>query len=111
MSNLPAPIDPNLLPAYQSGGSAAYAQDLLLAEASLEISASAVFTAAIPALHPLRLFLPPEGGILALTEGGTPVGKVVCPGQEILQRLLEGGKALEGRFLPPTGISIWLKDL
>jgi len=39
MSNLPAPIDPNLLPAYHEGARAAYSQDLFLVEASLTLLA------------------------------------------------------------------------
>ncbi len=111
MSNLPAPIDPNLLPAYHEGARAAYSQDLFLVEASLTLLASPDFVAAVPADHALLLHLQQGGGIRAVTEGGTPIGEVDCPGLAILERLLEGGKNLRGGFVPPQQVGIWLQDL
>lgn len=109
-SNLPAPIDPNLLPAYRDGLRAPYTQDLFLAQTILKAQASQDFLAAVPADHRLELRL--RGPFLeAVTEGGTPLGRLEHPGLEILIRLLEAGKQLIGRFSPPGEVAVWLIEI
>lgn len=112
MSNLPAPIDPNLLPTLQHGFRLPYSQDLLLIELPLEATCSADFLAATPAAHPLELKVVGER-IQVFTEGGTALGLLAAPpGASILLRLLEGGKRLAGRFLPETSsVGVWLQEL
>jgi hypothetical protein len=108
MSNLPAPIDPNLLPAYRDGLRAPYSQDIFLIELELEPLASPDFLAATPADHRLVLRLHSEAGLQALTEGGTVLGNL--PANPVLERLLEAGKPLVGRWIVPQSVGIWLLD-
>ncbi|MBS2034063.1 hypothetical protein JST97_03695 [bacterium] len=109
-SNLPAPIDPNLLPAYREGLRAPYSQDIFLAQTSLKAQASPEFISAVPAEHRLELRL--RGPFLeAVTEGGTPLGRLDHPGLDILVRLMESGKHLIGKFCPPGEVAVWLLEM
>lgn len=111
MSNLPAPIDPNLLPAVQHGLRMPYGQDIFLADMGLEALASADFLSAVPADFALELKLHGDA-IQAITEGGTPLGVLTGhEGLQILRRLLEAGKRLVGKFQPPGTVGVWLQDL
>lgn len=110
-SNLPAPIDPNLLPAYREGLRVPYSQDVFLIALPLLAQASADFLAAVPADHKLELRLK-EGLILAVTEGGTVLGSLESgQGSQVLVRLLEAGKHLSGKFAPPGEVAVWLMEL
>lgn len=111
MSNLPAPIDPNLLPAVQHGLRPPYSQDILLAELALTPLASEDFLSAVPTDFTLELKVEGER-ILAITEGGTPLG-VLMGGDAIgvLRRLLEAGKRLQGKYRPHNQVGVWLQDL
>ncbi|MBX3172252.1 MAG: hypothetical protein KF760_32910 [Candidatus Eremiobacteraeota bacterium] len=109
-SNLPAPIDPNLLPAYREGLRASYSQDVFLVQTELKAQASLDFLAAVPEGHRLELRL--RGPFLeAVTEGGTPLGRLEHPGLEILVRLLEAGKHLIGKYGPPGEVAVWLLEM
>ena len=110
MSNLPAPIDPNLLPAVQHGMRLPYSQEVFLAELDVDPIASPEFLAAVPADFGLELKLAGES-IQAITEGGTPLGTLRGDGVRILVRLLEVGKRLIGKFRPPQQVGVWLQDL
>lgn len=111
MSNLPAPIDPNLLPAVQHGLRMPYGQDVFLADVELQAIASADFLSSVPADFKLELKLSGEQ-IQAITEGGTPLGTLAGhDGLAILRRLLEAGKRLVGKFQPPGTVGVWLQDL
>lgn len=109
-SNLPAPIDPNLLPAYRDGLRAPYSQDVFLVQTVLKAQASPDFLAAVPEGHRLELRL--RGPFLeAVTEGGTPLGRLEHPGLEIVVRLLEAGKHLVGKYGPPGEVAVWLLEM
>lgn len=109
-SNLPAPIDPNLLPAYRDGLRAPYSQDVFLVQAQLKAQASPDFLAAVPPEHRLELRL--RGAFLeVVTEGGTPLGRLEHPGLEILVRLLEAGKHLIGKYVVPGEVAVWLLEM
>ncbi len=111
MSNLPAPRDPNLLPSYQES-LRPYAQEVLLLEVELAPLASSEFLQATPAEY--RLNLRVQGGdVLALTEGGTALGRLQLEAQarQLLTRLLETGKPLFAKFSPPGQVGLWLGDL
>jgi hypothetical protein len=110
-SNLPAPIDPNLLPAYREGLRAPYSQDILLLQLPLEASASPDFLAAVPAEHRLELRLRGQA-LEVVTEGGTLLGCLQAgQGSQVLTRLLESGKHLIGRFSPPLEVAVWLLEM
>jgi len=109
MSNLPAPLDPNLLPAYREGLRSPYSQDIFLITLELAVSASPEFIRAIPEDHRLELRLR-EGALQAVTEGGTCLGDLEAQRSEVLVRLLEAGKHLIGKFAPPQQVSVWLLD-
>lgn len=109
MSNLPAPIDPNLLPAYREGLRSPYSQDIFLISVDLLASASPEFLSATPADYRLELRLREEH-IEAVTEGGTPLGRLDPKRCEVLVRLMEAGKHLVGKFAPPQQVSVWLLD-
>lgn len=111
MSNLPAPIDPNLLPAVQHGLRLPYSQDIFLLELELAPLASSDFVAAVPDDFVLELRLDGER-IVALTEGGTALGQL--QGQDallVLRRLLEAGKRLTGKFRRPQRVAVWFQEL
>lgn len=109
MSNLPAPLDPNLLPAYREGLRSPYSQDIFLITLEFTPSASLDFIQAIPQDHRLELRLR-EGALQAVTEGGTCLGHLEALRSEVLVRLLEAGKHLIGKFAPPQQVSVWLLD-
>ena len=109
-SNLPAPIDPNLLPAYREGLRAPYSQDIFLISLALEPLASPEFLSAVPKDHRLELRLR-EGAIEAVTEGGTPLGRLPGEPSQILIRLMEAGKHLIGKFSPPGEVACWLLEM
>jgi hypothetical protein len=110
-SNLPAPIDPNLLPAYREGLRAPYSQDIFLIQLRLEATASPDFVAAVPLDHRLELRLR-EQTVEAVTEGGTLLGRLQAgEGTQVLTRLLESGKHLIGKFAPPHEVACWLLEI
>jgi hypothetical protein len=95
MSNLPAPIDPNLLPALHEGLSLPYSREIFLIEVALVPQASPEFLSSVPAGFQLETLLL-GGAIQVVTEGGTPLGTLDPERSEILVRLLEAGKILRG---------------
>ena len=103
MSNLPAPLDPNLLPALHEGLSLPYSQEIFLIELDLTTTqASAAFLVSVPANFKLETLLV-DGAIQVVTEGGTPLGFLDTSRCEILVRLLEAGKRLTGQFHQAQG--------
>ena len=103
MSNLPAPIDPDLLPALHEGLSLPYSREIFLIEVDLSSpQASQAFLTSVPAAFHLDTVLL-DGAVQVVTEGGTPLGILDPDRSEILVRLLEAGKRLKGNFVPPQG--------
>ena len=112
MSNLPAPIDHNLLPALHEGLSLPYSREIFLVEVELVATASQAFLSSVPEGFQLETLLL-EGAIQVVTEGGTPLGILDPDRSEILVRLLEAGKRLKCTYVAGGGggVRVHLREL
>jgi hypothetical protein len=102
MSNLPAPFDPNLLPAIHHGYSLPYSQSIFLLELELP---------ELPAFgEPFKLVS--RDGVLQLEDkDGAPAARLDPTRSEVLGRLLEAGKQLVAERAPGNRIRISLQEL
>ena len=106
MSNLPAPFDPNLLPAIHHGYSMPYSQKIFLVEMEARGTARPLPASVQMVLRSVR----GETQLHLQDESGAVVGNLDPQRGEILIRLMEAGKTLVAE---PSGqrVRIHLQEL
>lgn len=115
VSNLPAPFDPNLLPVLRSSSTLPYAHEIFLTQAEVQADDSLSEGDELQ----LRLVEGDRHELELRDAANQRRGRVTLPGQEILARLLDAGKALKAvvrlrigpNNIPLTRVGIYLVEL